>query len=60
MVYICIMITKMKRRTVGREGGGVLGQEAEEERMGGGRLLNGWEAGEIDVNIIFAIKKKTI
>ena len=54
------MITKMKRRTVGREGGGVLGQEAEEERMGGGRLLNGWEAGEIDVNIIFAIKKKTI
>ena len=51
----------MKRRTVGREGGGgVLGQEAEEERMGGGRLLNGWEAGEIYVNIIFAIKKKTI
>ena len=38
----------------------MLGQEAEEERMGGGRLLNGWEAGEIDVNIIFAIKKKTI
>ena len=36
----------------------MLGQEAEEERMGGGRLLNGWEAGEIDVNIIFAIKKK--
>ena len=36
----------------------MLGQEAEEERMGGGRLLNGWEAGEIYVNIIFAIKKK--
>ena len=34
MVYICIMITKMKERTVG--GWGVLGQEAEEERMGGG------------------------
>ena len=32
------MITKMKGRTVGRMGGGwVLGQEAEEERMGGGR-----------------------
>ena len=57
MVYICIMITKMKGRTVGE---GVLGQEAEEERMGGGRLLNGWEAGEkIEVNIIFAIKKRS-
>ena len=31
----CIMITKMKGRTVGGDGG-VLGQEAEEERMGGG------------------------
>ena len=34
MAYVCIMITKMKGRTVGGEG--VLGQEAEEERIGGG------------------------
>ena len=33
MVYICIMTTKMKGGTVG--GGGVGGQVAEEERMGG-------------------------
>ena len=34
MVYICIMITKMKGGTVGGGGGGG-GQVAEEERMGG-------------------------
>ena len=34
IAYICMMITKTKGRTVG--GWRVLGQEAEEERMGDG------------------------
>ena len=45
-------------RQDGEGGGWVLGQEAEEERMGGGSS-SGWEAGEIEVNIIFAIKKRS-
>ena len=46
------MITKMK----GRVGCWVRRQKRKGWEVG---VLNGWEAGEIEVNIIFAIKKRS-
>ena len=53
------MITKMKGRTVGRMGGIGFWVRRQKRKGWEVRVLNGWEAGEIEVNIIFAIKKRS-